>query len=149
MTWQQINLIDDTNNLFMFVENKSGNKTLQRSDGWKAPETGKQALELSIAKWEHIVRSLQNGIVIWAEGSTNTCGLCSIYYLNVEYDVEYDSDKYCSGCPVSEKTGLDVCQNTPYEDFSNALNGGYESSVIIAAAQAELDFLISLRENPE
>lgn len=96
----------------------------------------KAALEKSITKWQAIVDG--TGV---DEGAEN-CALCLMFYA-----------KACRGCPVSERSREAFCAGTPYAAWSRAtrddpndewgVNGDPER---IRLAQAELDFLISLRE---
>lgn len=93
-----------------------------------------KALKGSIAKWQAIVDG--TGV---DEGSAN-CPLCQKFRFIVAY-------KYrCDGCPVREKTGEPDCAGSPYEDYSMKAHFTDEfiDEEINAAAQAELDFLISL-----
>ena len=85
------------------------------------------ALEGSIAKWEAIVDG--TGI---DKGVAN-CPLCHLF--------SYTKD--CKGCPVAEVSGDTGCNNTPYVAYSRAKRLSLDS--ITEAAQAELDFLKSLR----
>jgi len=60
-----------------------------------------KALKGSIRKWEDIVKG---------EGSDNgieNCPLCEMLYFNIE----------CDGCPVKEKTGMDYCYGSPYDEW--------------------------------
>ena len=100
----------------------------------------REALEGSIKKWQGIV----DGTVLNA-GSTN-CPLC-VMFLNMND---------CSGCPVYEKTGKNSCHGSPYHrfvDHSASYPGeddkGFDAwqTESTRLAQAELDFLISLRED--
>jgi hypothetical protein len=91
------------------------------------------ALDGSIAKWKEIVagRGTDEGI--------NNCPLCAIFYY---------AGAGCEGCPVSAKTGAPECDGSPYRDEWVHVAGDGEKATEaaqIAAAQSELDFLISLR----
>jgi hypothetical protein len=88
------------------------------------------ALKGSIRKWENIVAG--TGV----DKGVFNCPLCELFW-----------DDDCTGCPVSERTGLMNCRGTPYNMWEaltkrdDATHGDPER---IAAAQAELDFLRSL-----
>lgn len=88
--------------------------------------TKENALELSIKKWELIVKDKS----IY-EGGKFTCALCWKYNKD-------SSKRPCQGCPVHEETGQDVCVGTPYFTFSRTASE--------RDAQDELDFLKSLRK---
>lgn len=84
----------------------------------------KEALEGSIKKWEGIV----DGTII--DRGQDNCPLCQLFFENS-----------CRGCPVSIRSGKRFCRNTPYDD--------YDVTESQDAAEAELDFLISLRDPTE
>ena len=93
------------------------------------PKTLK-ALKGSIKKWEGIVA----GDVI-DEGYKN-CPLCQLFSQRNEM-------LSCEGCPVSEKTGVDACQKSPYEEWDKA-EGQFHTAdnpKRLRAAKAELRFL--------
>jgi hypothetical protein len=102
-----------------------------------------EALEGSIRKWEAIVRGEAGD-----QGVTN-CPLCAMY--NSAYD--------CEGCPVMEAAGSPGCEYTPYDDWSHAAHKEHgprnmcrdnqhlaTTPELVRLAQAELNFLKSLRE---
>lgn len=60
------------------------------------------ALKGSIAKWEAIVAGTG------ADEGIRNCPLCTQYWHNG-----------CVGCPVSELTGYESCDKTPYEAWSD------------------------------
>ncbi len=93
------------------------------------------ALEGSILKWEGIVAGIMKD-----EGRDN-CPLCDLYW-----------SLDCSGCPVKARSGHAFCENTPYSHYvrvahADLFNIGM-SDLVVSAAQEELDFLRSLREDP-
>ncbi len=79
---------------------------------------GEKPLEISIQKWQDIVDG--TGI----NEAANNCALCEI------------QDEGCEGCIIFAVYGYG-CSYTPY--------GKYSSNKTKANAQAELDFLKSLR----
>lgn len=102
------------------------------------------ALRGSIAKWRAIVEGTG------ADHGTSNCSLCQMFFDNDELDEEGDI-AYCVGCPVYDHTGEDNCRATPFESWAglvrdqNIIDGRYARDPIARdAAQAELDFLISL-----
>lgn len=108
-----------------------------------------EGLEGSIKKWEGIVADTEVDL-----GAQN-CPLCQVFI-----------DKVCQGCPVQERTNETFCFSTPYvhyRDLSERLRcktktrkRNYElhpelkelDRALVSAAQAELDFLKSLRKVP-
>lgn len=99
-----------------------------------------EALELSILHWqENVAAETPDG----ASTNASKCALCR----------EFAGDG-CRNCPVMARTGRDGCFGTPYYEAYDALrnwrdgiNARREQWRI--AAQAELDFLISLRDPTE
>jgi hypothetical protein len=100
------------------------------------------ALKGSIAKWEGIVAGTA------ADQGERNCPLCQQF-----------PSPTCNGCPVKERTGRSNCSGTPYHgewmrlsepDVRGCGCGSCKGERIAltdvgrAAAQAELDFLISL-----
>lgn len=90
----------------------------------------KDALIKSIQKWQDIVDGKNTD-----EPTRFNCPLCSVYY-----------PTYCIGCPVMNRTGVNKCQNTPYDaawirwdEFKINKTEAY-----IESAKLELDFLKSL-----
>ena len=97
----------------------------------------REALEASIKHWQENVAAVTPD-----DASTNgeDCALCDLFF-------EYD----CIGCPVRERTGEEDCLDSPYHLANNAYGEWYfhndedSKAAWRKAAQAELDFLISLR----
>lgn len=94
------------------------------------------ALETSIAHWRaNVDGPIENATTAWYD-----CALCLVFAQGLE----------CEGCPVHKRTNLIDCINTPF-DMAFSLHhavryvSGSEAEFRIAA-KAELDFLISLRE---
>ena len=71
--------------------------------------TIRNALDLSIAKWEFILEHLYATGDKIIDGGETTCGLCQLY----SHDEEVRS---CPSCPI-EIAGNIGCINTPYEDY--------------------------------
>lgn len=97
----------------------------------------REALEASIKHWEENRDALTPSDVRY---SPENCALCELFF--------YNAPTRCIGCPIQERTGRTLCEDTPYEDAVNARNAwknGYASQEDFqAAAQAEVDFLKSL-----
>jgi ferredoxin len=102
------------------------------------------ALEKSIKHWEKNVVAKTS---VQASVSAGDCALCKLHRRQGACDQE---------CPVKAKTGLDLCGGTPYDDAWRALVAWIDEepntdswrkarALWRKAAQAELDFLISLR----
>lgn len=99
-----------------------------------------EALEASIAHWQRNLAAEKPSDV---RLGVRNCALCDVFYSNL-----------CKGCPVAAKTGQVWCSGSPYEGASGAhdlwedADPDTEDDAKLAwraAAQAELDFLISLR----
>lgn len=91
------------------------------------PETKKDALDVSISKWEHIIKRFHDMGSFLDEGAMSTCGLCMLYI-----------DDNCKDCPVAKKSMAQFCENSPYIDWC-------ESHSLIDA-EAELEFLLELKK---
>jgi hypothetical protein len=90
------------------------------------------ALRQSITeRWEPCARGEEGG----------GCALCN----------EFARACGCDGCPVKAATGLDGCRGSPYWDYMDALGryDDYAHPAVMAAAQAELDFLVALLPGDE
>ena len=98
-----------------------------------------EALEASILHWQENVAAETPNQVNYGPWS---CALCGIFWLRAN----------CEGCPVCKKTGERNCEKSPYYAAVEALNKWKltptpkNAAAWRKAAQAELDFLISLRE---
>jgi hypothetical protein len=101
------------------------------------------ALEASIKHWQENVAA-ETPLSTSTDG--DDCALCAEFNREIFVD--------CNGCPVRGKTGYRFCVGTPYHKANSArdewLDADNKSALSVwrAAAQAELDFLISLRESP-
>lgn len=104
----------------------------------EGPHTTKQALDLSIAKWAFIVKQLEAGQEIVADGGTTTCALC----LNFNAKAWSSQGEDCEGCPVAEATGKPFCDDTPY----TRLEEEEDSIIPLHIAKEELTFLQGLRQ---
>lgn len=105
------------------------------------PET-LAALRGSIQKWRDIVAGTGSDL------GTENCPLCLLFHDNEVEDDEGDM-RNCDGCPVSEHSGNDECSGTPFSTWIKlTVDQGSERRALTPkhtrAAQAELDFLISL-----
>lgn len=100
--------------------------------------TKSEALEASILHWQENVKAERPEDV--RMGPAN-CALCSLFF-----------EDGCKGCPVMRRTGYSRCEDTPYERADGAFYMWYKTYDDDACddfrkcAQAEVDFLISLRE---
>lgn len=102
---------------------------------------GKQALSVSIRKWERVVKAWEkcgpNGIIdpdkdgIGYDG----CGLCTQYLVGAYWSRRSD----CEGCPVALDTGEVGCIGTPYDKYAEQ-----EEFFNQEGAQKELDYLRDL-----
>lgn len=96
-------------------------------------------LEASIQHWQR----LASGDLSEYPDAEN-CALCHRYAEN--------KDPKCRGCPVAENTGQINCHGTPYYEarrrYRSATCGDSKAlEDFKQAAQKEVDFLISLRDN--
>lgn len=100
-----------------------------------------EALEKSIQHWRENVEAETPDK---ASVKADDCALCALF---ANEDMEYY--EICIGCPVMHGTGQDSCEGSPYYKAVDALRywkaGTSTREAFTAAAQAELDFLISLR----
>ena len=98
-------------------------------------------LENSILHWaDNVAAEMPDG----ASVSAGDCALCAVHY-------DYWGDS-CGRCPVALHTGKNGCRDTPYVDACDAYEAWLEDPFYLVAkaafhdaAQAELDFLKSLR----
>ena len=105
------------------------------------------ALKASIQHWrENVEAAVLDNVSILADD----CALCDAFYFS---DVNaFDEEiQYCVDCPVKMRTGIDTCQGSPYREAWESHYSWRKSPTSITskatwrkAAQAELDFLISL-----
>jgi hypothetical protein len=126
------------------------------SDEERAAAAEAIALEKSIKQWEEKRDAFQPSDLAGKMGAS-ACALC------VTFRRENAAGIQCGGCPVKASTGRDHCHGSPYEEayraFSNwdrsSRNGDDTDTVrslrneFWQAAQAELDFLRSLRQTPK
>ena len=90
--------------------------------------TARQALKLSIEKWQTIVEFLiKHPKRIIFDGSGDTCACCRRSFAR------------CDGCPIKIYTGNPYCTGTPYDDY---IFWRIENNVeALKAAKAEITFL--------
>lgn len=86
------------------------------------PET-KAALEASIESWKSRREAVDPEDVPMG---VKACPLCAIFYKDTE----------CTGCPVQQHTGLDLCMETPYSNAFDALAAWRQSPGSIAMRDA-------------
>lgn len=107
-------------------------------------EEDSAALEGSIKKWEEIVAG--TGV----DECFENCPLCAL-----ENSRCTDDDEDCNGCVVKNRTGKSQCDGTPWEEWNehqhthlgNVWPYRVKCDECARLAQAELDFLKSLRED--
>lgn len=107
--------------------------------GRDMPKVEKEALLLSIEKWQTICDYYENGgkKVVY-DGGVNTCSLCAIYLLPSK------DGEDCVGCPVYNKTGEPYCRQTPYAYYYGTTAGTKDVALAHKYAKAELKFLQDL-----
>lgn len=104
------------------------------------------ALEGSIKKWEEIVAGEGD------DQGPNNCPLCHLFQAEADPD-DPEGLQECFGCPVSKKVSTDGCRETPYTAWNDKTSWTAAdrkdrmatTPELVALAQAELDFLKSLR----
>ena len=98
-------------------------------------EETREALEASIAHWQEVVRNPYETDV-----GVSECALCR------KFNHTWARwDDCCAGCPVRDRTGKSSCYGTPLYAFLKERKVGAWPNEQAKLAQAELDFLISLR----
>ena len=111
---------------------------MNRTEMLRRLEKGEDPLEISIQKWQDIVDGKGKN-----DGDRN-CALCERFSNSI---FEWND---CGGCPIKRITKRRYCKNTPliaYEHYSDYVdNFDVDDSILNALAQAELDFLKSLRK---
>ena len=98
------------------------------------------ALQESIKHWQRALNDSGESL------GPHSCALCKIYF------PWQRPGTGCGSCPVKEKTGKDLCDDSPYLAASEAQDLVFEKTdpddrlenARKQAIQAELDFLISL-----
>ncbi len=104
------------------------------------PET-LTALKASIAHWRANVAATEPGE---ADTGSASCALC------LKFNAWLRGGFNCTGCPVVDRTGRHGCIGSPHQAADEALDewladeSDANEQAFRAAAQAELDFLISL-----
>jgi len=105
----------------------------------KMTKETEEALRDSIAHWKR----LSTGKARKDEGIySEDCALCKLFF---------DGDSCNDGCPVKERTGFDLCRNTPWVDVDQAFYADpkwYNGVKFKKAAAAQLAFLKSLLPKP-
>jgi hypothetical protein len=99
------------------------------------PET-LTALKVSIQHWEELsnATSLDDANI-----GPSSCALCGLFNTPLKKRL----GKTCIGCPVYERTGLEGCRNSPYENINRSFLGEDFPNFLIHAKK-ELVFLKSL-----
>lgn len=96
-----------------------------------------EALTMSVIKWRRTVEIIQNGSDDYPI-SWESCPLCMFFHpLANELSLERGCD---DRCPIKAHSGLDLCDNTPYDAFCD---DGHEPTA--KDAQAMVDFLQMLK----
>ena len=92
----------------------------------------RKALKESIAHWK---RHATGKSYMDERVHSEDCALCALFL-----------ESRCDGCPVKKKTGLHLCQGTPWESAAYAFAAfGVESRQFRAAARKMLAFLRRLK----
>lgn len=110
------------------------------------PKTEKEALLLSLEKWQIINNYYEcGGKEILSDGGISTCGCCMLFFSG--------GKDFCENCPIYNKTRKQYCYDTPYDDYAEIIDN-YENSdeeerefdaeEILKYAKAELKFLQGL-----
>ncbi len=106
-----------------------------------------QGLEASIEHWKENLERAKEGKIEEIKTGPHSCALCQLYTSFINKAVT--ALDTCTDCPVMEKTGLDGCEGTPYNEVDDAISFYEEGKdkVIVEAVEKELSFLVSLLED--
>lgn len=96
-----------------------------------------EALELSIAKWQTIINTIEAGYEVGSDGGTSTCGLCVRHLGDASGPSPCDQNGMC---PVKRMSGQVHCACTPYNKWVTAKNNEDDEDKLDAAYQ-EVEFL--------
>ena len=106
-------------------------------------------LQESVKHWEENLEKLKAETIDAGDIYSENCPLCTAY-------VEPEDD--CSKCPVAKDTGMNLCQNSPWEKAQLSLSQWFYrkeredvpeqdfKDSAIAALQAEIDYLKNLAD---
>jgi hypothetical protein len=101
---------------------------MNREEMLQGLKDGKDPLELSIQKWQDIVKQIEDGILPdYCGVDRSNCALCEVY----------DIDD-CARCPSYS------CSKTPYHQFMLAMEAKDKVSML-TQARLELEYLKCLR----
>jgi hypothetical protein len=80
------------------------------------------------------------------DGGPDDCFLCKKYYL------KGDAVNCCKGCPIFEKTKMHYCNNTPYEQWEDYMEGQGDNRLADDKMSAqlavdEINFLLRLERD--
>lgn len=89
------------------------------------------ALELSIMKWEHLVKDPRG-----SPCDSVNCALCHLYG---------KPEVWCEGCIVRKEVDMPDCEGTPFILFWDLVHEDATDEELSEVAQQEVDFLVSLR----
>tara|TARA_Y100000310_G_scaffold132528_1_gene131536 strand:- start:1002 stop:1400 length:399 start_codon:yes stop_codon:yes gene_type:complete len=98
-------------------------------------------LELSIEKWERIkqwletfgltnVGQLKVKAITFDDYSSKTCALCHTYTQWITSQYIGEDEKDCENCPVTITTGMEGCENTPFNKFEYAVESNNTKEAI-------------------
>jgi len=106
-------------------------------------------LEASIEHWTHNRDNPAD-----ATFGPDKCALCLEHRRILPVDWAGHREIDCHTCPVAQRTGQNGCLGSPYQAACHTHNDWLDEpnphtlAAWTAAAQAEIDFLISLRKDP-
>lgn len=95
------------------------------------------ALKASIEKWERNLAYAKTGDLDKMRIFGKDCPLCQLL------TIDDHSEPECERCPVMQKTGLAVCEESPWHKVARARHMRNHKGTV-TATQAEIDFLRSL-----
>lgn len=107
---------------------------------------GENPIDVSIQKWEDGKRYVESDtfdfkVVSHMLKRADNCALCFIYHDDCWYGMCYE-------CPIYKRTGIRLCQNTPYMDVIVAIHS-QDRSGLIKAINEEIEFLKSLKKEDD
>jgi len=107
---------------------------------------GENPIDVSIQKWEDGKRYVESDtfdfkVVSQMLKGGDNCALCFRYVDDYWYNI-------CSECPIYKRTGMTLCQNTPYISVVDAIHS-QDKSGLIKAIDDEIEFLKSLKKEDD
>lgn len=102
------------------------------------------ALQKSIKKYERHIRNVKGAKVAVRRNNYHSFGLYFSIYDCALCKIHFDGS--CEACPIKLRTGIPLCNETPYTDIFYFLDSYSKegNEELIGVLQAEVNFLKSL-----